>query len=110
MIDKIIKLFNNIYSGKCNLKALSCPLYNDFAYNILINREIAFHLYRKDKYIHISTPLGDTCINLSDIDLARLQLEFVKVKQFSENCVEEVLDNFINTSDVKKTNINDLDI
>ena len=101
MIEKIIKLCEHICSGKYPIDNLL----------VIANRQLYINnlIFILDgNCLTVSSVLGKKYIsNISDVDIARLVLNFSQVKVYSERLVEYAVDEALKET-IKIDNVTDL--
>lgn len=103
LVEKVIKLCDNICKGVYHIEELS--VYG--GKNILYFNGISVTVLQK--IMAINTGKGRIEIEINEIDRAKLLIAFNDVLQFSEILVNNTLDDLLNVKDLKISNIDEID-
>lgn len=103
IVDKVIKLCDNICKGVYDIESLS--VHNNKS--ILYFNNISITTYSGKLAIH--TNKGGIEVKINEVDRAKLLIAFTDVLKYSEILVNNTIDEFLNFKEHKISNINELD-
>lgn len=105
LVEKVIKLCDRICSGNYPINNLR--VYEHYDTGFTINYKLS--IYIDSNTLKISTNKGILFVDMDIIEKANITIALQKLKEYSEQLAESVLDEYINIEHAKISNINELD-
>ena len=103
IVEKVIKLCDRICDGNYPITTLRVFNYDkEFTINELT-------IAATDGKLGIYSNRGTICIDITEVERAKLLIAFDKLVSFSRQSAEDLLDEYVNVENVKISNVNDLD-
>ncbi len=103
LVEKVIKLCDNICKGVYNIEKLS--IYG--GKSILYFNNLNITIY--NSLLVFNTDKGRIQVKIDEIDRAKLLIAFNDVLKYSEKLANNTLDEYLNVKEHKISNINELD-
>lgn len=105
LVEKVIKLCNRICDGNYPINNLG--VYKRYNTGFTINNKLS--IFIDSNTLKVCTHKGIIFIDVDVIEKANITIAFQKLKEYSEQLAEDVLDEYINIKDTKISNVNELD-
>lgn len=104
LVEKVIKLCNRICEGNYPINSLGVFTNSESGFSIN-----SISVYINSGILEILTQKGLIRTDINKVDQAKLFIAIQKVKDYSKQLAEDVLDEYINVEDTKISNVNELD-
>lgn len=105
LVEKVIKLCDRICDGNYPINTLG--IYKQYNTGFTINSNLSIFL--NSNTLKVCTNKGVLFVNMDVIETASMTIAFQKLKEYSEQLAETVLDEYLNVKNTKISNINELD-